>query len=139
MRFHRFHLVSTRTSTVVTTPGVYGPGRLENKEKTTTMPDNHILQTLEQRYASGYARRRSEGEITLALLGGQPRHYGNVMLLTRTAGHPDPDNAAPAVVLARNDYGIAVVELFDPPDTSRVVVDLDAERDRRRARIGEEA
>jgi hypothetical protein len=35
------------------------------------------------------------------------------------------------VVLARNEYGVAVVELFDLPADS-TVVDLDAERTRRR-------
>lgn len=76
---------------------------------------NHPLQ---ERYRHGYTWARCEGEVTLTLLGGQPRTYGDVMLLTRTADHPDPDNAAPVAVWARNSYGIAAVELFDLPSTS---------------------
>jgi hypothetical protein len=135
---HHPHQIPTPKSEVVTTPGVYRPG-VTGKQEETTVTDHH-LEALEQRYRHGYAHRRCEGEIVLALFGGQPRHYTDATLLTRTAGHPDPDNAAPAVVLARSATGIAVLELFDLPDTAdRTVVDLAAERDRRRVQAGDSA
>jgi hypothetical protein len=102
-------------------------------KENTTMPDDHLA-GLEERYRHGYTWRQCEGDVAVALLGATPRHYGDVMLLTRANDHPNPDTAPPAVVLARNDFGLAVVELFDLPITAeRTVVDLTAERHRRRA------
>jgi hypothetical protein len=125
MRCHSLHQIANPLSPP---RGVYDPGGLEIKEKIMT---DHPL---EERYRHGYTWKRCEGEVTLALFGGQPRTYSDTGILTRTADHPDPETAPPAVVVARNAYGIAVVELFDLPDTGgSAVVDLAAERDRRRS------
>jgi hypothetical protein len=114
------------------------PAGMARTPKEDAMTRHRHLEALEQRYRHGYTWRSCEGEVTLALLGGQPRTYRDVMLLTRTAEHPH--SAPPVVVLARNDYALAVVELFDLPDTDPAVIDLDAERDRRRGiNVGEEA